>query len=126
MSETMTLPTAGLGPIYRGVELWLPLLLRETAIAGKPVIEGKTFIDCRIHGPAVLIPVSGCDFNACNLGDSHGDMRNLLFKPLGLSKIVGGIPMKDCRFERCDFIGIGYSGSPEFLAQMEAIPGLTA
>lgn len=124
MSDTLTFQAMGPGPVYRGIELWLPLLLHETVLAGGSVIEGKTFIDCRIHGPAVLIPVSGCAFDGCNLGDSHGDMRNLLLKPMGPSKIVGGIAMKDCRFERCDFLAIGYSGTPEFLAQMEAIPGL--
>lgn len=123
MSETLTFQALGLGPIYSKVEIWLPLLIHEAALRGESVIEGKTFSECRIHGPAVIIPISGCQFEGCALGASDGDMRNLMFQPLGPTKITGAIAFRNCRFERCDFLGVGYSGAPDFLEQLRSIDG---
>lgn len=123
MSETLTFQALGPGPIYQNLEIWLPLLLHEGVLRGENAIEGKTFIDCRIHGPAVIVPVSGCQFDSCSMGAPDGDMRNLMFQPLGPSKITGAIALLNCRFERCNFLGIGYSGGQDFLEQLRTLDG---
>jgi hypothetical protein len=123
MSDILTFQALGLGPIYSKVEVWLPLLLHEAAQRGESVIEGKTFSDCRIHGPAVIVPISGCQFDGCSMGAPDGDMRNLMFQPLGPTKITGAIAFRNCLFERCDFLGVGYTGAPDFLNQLRTLDG---
>lgn len=128
MSDILTLPTYGLGPTYTGLDIWLPLLMapdRAVEHSG-PVIQARSFIDCRLFGPAVMIPLSGCAFDACNMGASDNDIRNLMLSPMGPAKITGCIAFQDCRFLRCDFISIGFTGSPEFLAELAKIDGPTA
>ena len=121
MSQVFNFVAYGPGPIYTGQRIWLPLLMHEVILGGGSVIEGRTFIDCEIHGPAVMVPVAGCDFSGCNLGSADGDMRNLILEPNGASKITGCIPLRDCRFEGCRFISIGYTGSPDFLDGLRGI-----
>lgn len=124
MSETLTFQAIGPGPVYTGMQIWLPLMLHEQVQRGGSVIENKTFIDCQMHGPAVIIPVQGCAFDQCDLGGADGDMRNLMFQPLGPTKITGAIQFRNCRFERCQFMAVGYTGGPDFLAQLRAIDGV--
>lgn len=128
MSEPMTFRSYGPGPVYSGLEIWLPLLMiqHETVQRTGPIIQGKSFIDCRLRGPSVIIPMSGCEFDSCNLGASDGDIRNLMFSPLGSTKLTGGIALQDCKFIRCDFLGVGFTGSPEFLEELGKIGGLPA
>ncbi|NBW12045.1 MAG: hypothetical protein EBR82_28840 [Caulobacteraceae bacterium] len=123
MSEFLTFKTLGPGPIYSQISIWLPQLIHEAGLRGESLIEGKTFSGCRIQGPAVIVPISGCHFEACALGASDGDMRNLMFQPLGPAKITGAIAFRDCRFERCDFLGVGYTGSADFIAELRSIDG---
>lgn len=123
MSGTLTFAGYGAGPVYRDLDIWLPLLMHEIAQTGVFSLDGKTFINCRLNGPAVIVPVFGCQFNNCNMGAPEGDMRNLMFQPLGPTRITGAIAFRDCVFEGCEFIGIGYTGVPEFLEQLGAIEG---
>lgn len=64
----ITLPALGPGPEYKSLAVWLPQLFMETVRAGSRTIEGRTFADCLIEGPAVLLAVEGCHFDDCNLG----------------------------------------------------------
>jgi hypothetical protein len=77
--------------------------------AGDPVIRGKTFTDCVIEGPAVIAILDGMILDGCNLG-ATATARNLLLKPLG-DKIVGAIGIADCRFVRCRFVQVGFTGN---------------
>lgn len=122
MSETLTFQAFGPGPHYSNLDIWLPLLFHEAVLRGESVIEGKTFTNCRIQGPAVVVPISGCQFDACSMGNAEGDMGNLLFQPLGPTRVTGAIPLRDCAFHRCDFVGVAYTGAPDFLAQLRALP----
>lgn len=118
MSNTIEFKTLGPGPIHEGKDIWLPQLVAEAVRRGEQVIEGMTFIDCRIEGPAVLCPVGGVHFEACDLGNSGGDVRNLMLAPLGPDKITGAIAFRNCTFRRCRFLAVGFTGSPDFLKDM--------
>ncbi len=67
---------------------------------------------------AVLLAVEGCHFDDCNLGDADGDPRTLMLAPQAPRQVVGPIPFRNCRFIGCQFLGVGFTGSPEFLASM--------
>lgn len=117
---SLTLPIIGPDPTYEDRHIWLPQLTIEAAQAGSAMIEGKTFINCRFEGPAVLLPLGRTSFSNCNLGDSMGDARNLLLKPMGAAKVTGIIPVRDCTFEGCAFFLVGFTGPDAFLEQFQA------
>ncbi|GLS00804.1 hypothetical protein GCM10007859_08130 [Brevundimonas denitrificans] len=98
--------------------VWLPVLAVNHWNAGEMVITGKTFTDCVIEGPAVMAVMNGTTFDGCNMG-AAANPRNLLLKPLG-DKIVGAIGMADCRFVRCRFAQVAFTGDDALLAELES------
>lgn len=98
--------------------VWLPVLAVNHWNAGEMVISGKTFTDCVIEGPAVMAVMNGTTFDGCNMG-AAANPRNLLLKPLG-DKIVGAIGMADCRFVRCRFAQVAFTGDDALLAELES------
>ena len=122
-AKSMTLRPLGDGPTYEREQIWLPQLIAQTIRAGQGLIEGKTFIDCRLEGPAVIMPVGACEFDACDMGYSGGDVRNLLLAPVGAEKVIGVIAFRNCTFRRCNFFAVGFTGSPEFLKNFHAVVG---
>ena len=102
--------------------VWLPFLAVSHWNTGKMSIDGKTFTDCVIEGPAVMAVMNGTTFDGCNMG-AAANPRNLLLKPMG-DKIVGAIGMADCRFVRCRFAQVAFTGSDALLAELES--GITA
>lgn len=122
MTDVSPLPpltALGAGPVYENMHIWLPQLFAEHARAGASVIEGKTFLNCRFEGPAVLLALGGCKFETCNMGESGGDPRNLLLAPVGSKKVVGVIPFRDCVFRDSAFYRIGFTGSQTFLKHFD-------
>lgn len=119
----ITLELLGPGPAYDKVDVWLPQLFMETSRAGSLIIEGRTFTGCLIEGPAVLLPLEGCHFDGCNMGDAHGDPRNLLLQPVGPQRVTGAIPLKNCTFINCRFLGVGFTGTKAYLDEMVAALG---
>jgi uncharacterized protein YjbI with pentapeptide repeats len=113
----------GVGPAYEGVHIWLPQLVLEAAQRGEAVIENKTFTNCFMEGPAVLLAVGGCSFDGCNMGDAMGDARNLLLQPVGPQKVTGTVTFQNCRFVNCRFLRVGFTGAPEFLANIQQVLG---
>ncbi|HAJ02844.1 MULTISPECIES: hypothetical protein [unclassified Brevundimonas] len=102
---------------FQNEAIWLPAMGVQHLNAGKFMIEGKTFTDCLIEGPAVLGVGDGVQFDGCNMG-SATDVRTLLLTPRG-SKAAGVIGFKDCRFLRCRFTQIGFTGPEDAVAEME-------
>ena len=98
--------------------VWLPLLAVNHWNAGEMVITGKTFTDCVIEGPAVIAVMNGTVFDSCNMG-AAANPRNLLLKPLG-DKIAGAIGMAGCRFVRCRFAQVAFTGDDALLAELES------
>src|SRR5690606_2018840 len=104
---------------YKSAHIWLPQLVVEAARRGEAIIEGKTFTDCFMEGPAVLLPVSDCRFEGCGLGETMGDPRNLLLQPLGPQKVTGAVPFRNCAFINCRFQRVGFTGAAAFLQEMQ-------
>ncbi|MGI4818197.1 hypothetical protein [Brevundimonas sp.] len=120
-TQDITIPAIGAGPEYEGLNIWLPALAIEAARRGEAIIEGKTYRNCVIEGPAVLLPIGACNFDGCNMGDAQGDIRNLLLQPMGPQRVTGTIAFKDCQFINCQFMRVGFTGTPEFLAQVQQV-----
>lgn len=89
---------------------------------GQMFITMKTFRNCRLLGPAVMLPVQGCSFDRCDFGDSQGDMNRMLFKPLSPEHVTGGIVIANSKFFDCTFYAVGFAGDDAFLKVMAAIP----
>lgn len=93
-------------------------LYRASVQAGGGVrIEGRTFTDCTIEGPALMLVLNGVRFDSTNFGPTGGDMRNMLFQPLG-NVGIGAIPVRDCTFTRCQFQTIGITGDDALLKML--------
>jgi hypothetical protein len=81
---------------------------------GQMIVRGKTFRNCTLEGPCVLLTTGGSAIENCMLGDALGDMRNLMLVPAG-DKVIGALVYDQCRFENCHFSNVGFTGSAEFL-----------
>lgn len=104
---------------FEGVVLSLFEVFRANIMATRqPLIQGKTFTDCIIEGPAVLLALSGVNFDACNMGVTGDDPRSLILMPMAKNKVVGAIGMKDCVFTRCRFFAVGFTGPDAFIDRM--------
>ena len=99
--------------------IWLPSLAVQHMNAGQTFIEGKTFTECLIEGPALMAVMNQTHFDGCIMGTTTNP-RTLLYKPLG-EKLAGAIGMSNCRFVKCRFVQVGFTGSDELLAQLETM-----
>lgn len=76
------------------------------------IIRNRTFEDCDIYGPAVLVPLSG-RLDGCSF---EGDADTVLWElSPRQERIVGAIGLEDCIFRRCRFRRIGLAGTGEFI-----------
>lgn len=98
--------------------VWLPAMAVQHWNAGKMSIEGKTFTDCLIEGPAVIAVMNNTTFDSCAMGTTT-DTRNLLYRPMG-QKLAGVVGMSNCTFVRCRFAQVGFTGSDGLLEQLQA------
>lgn len=103
---------------FKREAVWLPSLAVHHLNAGHTVIDGKTFTDCVIEGPAVLAAMGGVELDHCNMGQA-AHPRNLLLKPMG-DKIVGAVGFSNSRFVRCTFVQVAFTGNDQALADFEA------
>lgn len=97
--------------------VWLPMLAVQHWNAGEMSIDGKTFTDCVIEGPAVMAVMNGTVFDSCNMGTAS-DVKTLLYRPLSNTKLAGVVGMSNCRFVRCRFVQIGFTGTDALLEQL--------
>lgn len=105
---------------YEREALWLPNLAIQHWNDGKTVIEGKTFTDCVIEGPGLLAVLNGTTFDSCAMGTTT-DMRNLLYRPVSREKLSGVIGMANCRFVRCRFVQVAFTGSDELVEELAGL-----
>ena len=111
------------GPEFRDLNIWLPELFRLTLLRTRTnVLRDMTFHNCMLEGPAVMVALGGVQLEACNVGDSRGDMRNLLLRPLSADTVTGAIAFENCRFVDCDFYAVGFTGPETFLQELLLIP----
>jgi len=110
---------------FSNVALSLVDLHRSRLRIGQSILTGITFENCRIEGPAVMLVVGGCTFDATDFGPANGDIRTLVLRPASPTGVVGAIPVRDCRFSSCQLFAIGYTGGDTFLNQILALGGPT-
>ena len=100
---------------FRGGRFALIDLYRASMQAGGgAVIEGRAFVDCTIEGPALMLVLENVNFDRTNFGPTGGDMRNMLFRPLG-DMGIGAIPVRNCTFTNCRFLTLGITGNDDLL-----------
>jgi hypothetical protein len=79
------------------------------------VLDGLTFIDCDIKGPAVLL----LQDVTINHGNFAEDMNAILWDISPSRPVVAGaVLVRNCTFERCLFVNVGFAGPPEFIEAM--------
>lgn len=98
--------------------VWLPSLSVQHLNAGQTFIEGKTFTECLIEGPAVVAVMNGTSFDGCHMG-VFTDARTILYKPMG-DMMAGVVGMSNCKFIKCRFVQVGFTGSDELLNDLAA------
>lgn len=98
--------------------VWLPQLAVQHWNAGQMAIDGKTFTDCLIEGPAVMAVMNGTTFDNCAMGTTS-NVKNLLYRPVGQDKMAGVVGVGNCRFVRCRFVQIGFTGSDGLLEELQ-------
>jgi hypothetical protein len=97
--------------------VWLPMLAVQHWNAGEMAIRDKTFTDCVIEGPAVMAVMNGTFFENCAMGTTT-DVRSLLYRPVSDQKMAGVVGVGNCRFVRCRFVQIGFTGSEDLVEQL--------
>jgi hypothetical protein len=98
--------------------VWLPSLAVQHWNAGQMFIDGKTFTECVIEGPAVMAVMNGTVFENCAMGTTD-DMRTLLYRPVSQTKMAGVVGMANCRFVRCRFVQVGFTGADAMLDDLQ-------
>ena len=107
-----------LATAFTGANFALFDLYRASVQAGGGVmIEGRTFTDCVFEGPALMLVLEGVHFESTNFGPTGGDMRNMLFKPMG-NVGIGAIPVRNCTFTNCRFNTLGITGNEDLLQML--------
>lgn len=112
------IPTDPMAKVFENVDISLFDLARAVLKAGQRTINGRTFRNCFIEGPAVMLVLNNVNFDNTNFGHNGGDMRNLVLRPAGPTSVVGAIPVSDCEFINCEFFGLGFTGPDQFLDQL--------
>ena len=115
------IPTDAMAKVFENVDISLFDLARAVLKAGQRTINGRTFRNCFIEGPAVMLVLNNVNFDNTNFGPNGGDMRNLVLRPAGPTSVVGAIPVSDCEFINCEFFGLGFTGPDQFLDQLMAL-----
>jgi hypothetical protein len=77
-------------------------------------IEGRTFEDCEIYGPAVLVLSGVGQMYKC--GFDHP----AAFITANQEHVVGPILVKDCSFKQCRFHGVGFIGPEETIKKFKS------
>ncbi len=113
------IPTDAMAKTFENLDISLFDLYRASLLSGgDQALNGRTFIGCRIEGPAVMTVLPGTQFDRTDFGLTDGDIRNLVLRPAGPRKVIGTIPVQDCKFIDCVFHGVGFTGPEAFLQQI--------
>jgi len=117
-SSSSTATSRSLDPLateFDGGRFALFDLYRASVQAGGGVmIEGRAFKNCSIDGPALMLVLEGVHFESTHFGPTGGDMRNMLFQPMG-NVGIGAIPVRNCTFTNCRFQTLGITGDETLL-----------
>ena len=104
-----------LAKAFRGGRFVLTDLHRASMQAGGgAVLDGRTFTDCAIEGPALMLVLENVHFDRTNFGPTGGDIRNMLFRPMG-EMGIGAVAVRNCTFTNCRFQMLGITGNDQLL-----------
>ncbi len=84
----------------------------ELVHARDAVIEGKTFVDCIIVGPALVTLLDSVHIDGLAM---DGSIEANLVEIEGDRQVIGVFGLRDCRFQRVRFSGIGFIGPKPML-----------
>ena len=112
------MPTDAHAAVFENVDISLFDLFRACMTGDQPLLTGRTFRNCRIDGPAVMLVLDGTRFEHTDFGFADDDIRNLLLRPVGPTKVTGTIPVHNCLFTGCEFFAVGFTGPEPFLQQV--------
>ena len=99
-----------------GDNVYRNAVIRISELAGEQgVLEGFVFEGCDLKGPAVVVP-QGSNFASSRL---VGNPDALLWEiPPDRPGVIGAILVRNCTFEDCTFLNVGFAGPPEFVRQV--------
>jgi hypothetical protein len=81
---------------------------------GSSVIEGKTFEDCVVWGPAVVIAKNLSMHESRIAAGQQSGMDGIFVPTVKRAKVfLGMVVLKDCVFRRCTIAAISFNGSDE-------------
>ncbi len=84
------------------------------------VLEGLTFQNCRIIGPAVLVPLGSGSMQHCGFDVEQGGVDAIFWEiPPDREYVVGAVGLINCHFSSCTFVSIGIAGTPELRQELE-------
>ena len=87
-------------------------------------LEGLTFEECHIIGPAVLGIIRNVRFDRCSF---EGTPEELIWEvPPERPSVLGVIGLSDCQFYGCRFTNIGLAMSPDGAASFRRELGSTS
>ena len=118
MTDAFPKASDPMAPMFNNMRINLTDLYRSQMHAGGgAIIEGRTFTDCMIEGPALMLVLDGVHFDSTNFGETGGDVRNMLFRPMA-TMAIGAIPVRNCTFRNCRFNTLGITGSDDLLQML--------
>ncbi len=99
-----------------GDNIYRDVVIRIAEFAGEQgILESFVFEGCDLKGPAVLVP-QGSNFANSNL---VGDPDALLWEiPPDRPGVIGAILVRNCTFDDCTFLNVGFAGPPEFVREV--------
>jgi hypothetical protein len=86
------------------------------------LLDGFTFINCEISGPAVIVP-SASQITGADTGAPADWFLWELPLVAGRIQKVGAILAQNCVFERCRFRNVGLAGPTDFVQEFQQSMG---
>lgn len=83
------------------------------------ILEGLTFQNCQIIGPAILVPQGRTSLIHCTW-DAPGADAVFWEIPVTRRFVVGAVAVLDCTFSACRFLNVGLGGPPELRRMLDA------
>lgn len=83
-----------------------------------PVIDGYEFSNCRILGPAIIVPQGNTEISNCTW-DAPGLDAIFWEIPADRMYVVGAVAVLNCVFSNCKLEGVGLGGTTELRQLME-------
>lgn len=82
-----------------------------------PTIRYKTFVNCTIYGPAMILINNPNYFSDVGI---EGTMESCLVETTN-RRLIGVIVLESCTFKNCKFRNVGFIGDPERMAILRTL-----